>query len=90
MLLQASGATDLPDDFVIDDTLSSESILRTLAGDDNVDAWLARGLPYARMAQVTAYLNARYRGLDPEAMAAPNRATRRAAAKAKASPSAKS
>jgi hypothetical protein len=85
MLLQATGATELPADFVVDDTLSSESILRALAGDDNVDAWLVRGLPYSRIVQVVAYLNAVYRGMDPdmgEAQAA-NRATRRAAAKAK-------
>lgn len=90
MLAQASG--EVPDDMVIDDSLSSESILRELAGEDNVDAWLARGLPYKRLAQVAAYLNAKYRGVDPdagEAMAA-NRTQRRAAAKGKRSPSRKS
>lgn len=82
-LMLVAGMTDVPDDLVIDDSLSPESILRTLAGDDNVDAWLGRGLSYKRLASVSQYLNARYRGQDPavgEALAA-NREQRRAAAK---------
>ncbi|SNR33121.1 hypothetical protein [Blastococcus mobilis] len=81
LMLAAAGA-DVPDDFVVDDSLSSESILRQLAGDDNVDAWLARGLPYKRLAAVSQYLNAVYRGQDPAGEApAANRQERRAAAK---------
>ena len=82
MLIASTG--EVPDDFVVDDSLSPESIIRQLAGDDNVDAWLARGLSYERLAKVSQYLNARYRGQDPEGEApAANRATRRAAAKPK-------
>lgn len=80
MLVAASG--DVPDDFVVDESLTPEGILRGLAGDDNVDAWLAAGLSYKRLASVSQYLNARYRGQDPEAPAA-NRAQKRAAAKTK-------
>lgn len=80
-LLLIAGGGDVPDDFVIDDSLSSEGILRQLAGDDNVDAWLARGLPYKRLAEVSAHLNAVYRGQDPGEAPAANRQERRAAAK---------
>jgi hypothetical protein len=83
LMLVAAGA-GVPDDLVIDDELSSESILRSLAGDANVDAWLARGLSYKRLAAVSQYLNAVYRGQEPPGEApAANRATRRAAAKGK-------
>jgi hypothetical protein len=69
------------DDFVVDADLSTESLARALAGDDNVDAWLARGLPYKRLVEVGRYLMGIYRGQDPgEAPAAPRR-ERRAAAK---------
>lgn len=88
MLIAASG--DVPDGFVVDDSLSPDGILRALAGDANVDAWLAAGLSYKRLAAVSQYLNARYRGQDPgEAKAAPRR-ERRAAAKQKRSASGKS
>lgn len=87
MLVAASG--DVPDDLVIDDSLSPEGILRQLAGDANVDAWLAAGLSYRRLSAISQYLNARYRGQDPEAPAA-NRATRRAAKTRKRSGSATS
>lgn len=85
LLLVAAGG-DVPDDMVIDDSLSADSILRQLAGDDNVDAWLAHGLSYKRLGQVSRYLNAVYRGQEPpgEERAA-NRATKRAAAKSKRS-----
>lgn len=74
---------DVADDFVIDAELSSESILRQLAGGDNVDAWLARGLPYKRLLDVNRHLVAVYRGQDRGEGEAPaaNRQTRRAAAK---------
>ena len=82
MLVAASG--DVPDDLVIDDSLSPEGILRGLAGDDNVNAWLERGLSDQRLAKVSQYLNARYRGQDPPGEApAANRAQKRAAAKTK-------
>jgi hypothetical protein len=71
------------DDFVIDTELSSETILRQLAGDANVDAWLARGLPYKRLLDVNRYLIAVYRGQDPGEAPAANRQERRAAAKPK-------
>lgn len=90
LMLIATGA-DVPDDFVIDDSLSPESILRQLAGDDNVDAWLARGLPYKRLAAVSQHLNAVYRGqVAPGEAPAANREQRRAAAKKNRSGSAKS
>lgn len=79
MLIATSG--EVPDDFVIDDSLSPESILRQLAGDDNVDAWLARGLSYKRLSAVSQHLNAKYRGQDPGEAPAANRETRRAATK---------
>lgn len=89
MLVAAGG--DVPDDFVIDDGLSSDGIIRALAGDDNVDAWLARGLSYKRLSAVSQHLNAVYRGQEPPGEApAANRAQRRAAAKPKPSRSAKS
>jgi hypothetical protein len=85
LLLVAAGG-DVPDDFVIDDSLSAEGILRQLAGDANVDAWLAAGLSYKRLAAVSQYLNAVYRGQEPPGEApAANRADRRAAKKGKAS-----
>lgn len=89
MLVATSG--DVPDDFVLDDTLSPESVLRQLAGDDNVTAWLGRGLAYKRLSAVSAHLNAVYRGQSPPGEApAANREERRAAAKAKPSRSATS
>lgn len=83
-MLLIVASDQVPDDFVLDDSMSTESILRQLAGDDNVDSWLARGLPYARLMDVSRHLTARYRGQDPEAPAAPRR-ERRAAAKKKPS-----
>jgi hypothetical protein len=88
LLMVSTG--DVPDDFVVDDSLSPESILRQLAGDTNVDAWLDRGLGYKRLMAVNRYLSAVYRGQDPGEALAANRATRRAAAKPKASGSRKS
>lgn len=85
LLLVAAGG-DVPDDLVIDDSMSPESILRQLAGDDNVDAWLGRGLPYKRIGDVSRYLNAVYRGQDPGEAPAANRETRRAAAKPTSTP----
>ncbi|MDP5184793.1 hypothetical protein QOZ88_19340 [Blastococcus sp. BMG 814] len=61
-LMLAATAGDVPDDLVIDDSLSPESILRQLAGDTNVDAWLAAGLSYRRLSAVSQHLNSRYRG----------------------------
>lgn len=85
-LLLMVASTDVPDDFVVDDSLSPESILRQLAGDDNVTAWLERGLPYQRLMAVNRHLTAVYRGQDPEGEApAANRAQKRAAAKKKRS-----
>lgn len=80
-LLILAASEDVPDDFVVDDSLSSESILRQLAGDANVDEWLARGLPYKRLMAVSRHLMAVYRGQDPGEALAANRATRRAAKK---------
>lgn len=92
-LLLVVATEDVPDDLVVDDSLSSESILRQLAGDDNVDAWLTgveqpdgsvKRLPYPRLMEVSRHLMAVYRGQDPEGEApAANRSQRRAAAKAK-------
>jgi hypothetical protein len=91
-LMQVAGSGEVPDDLVVDDDMSSESIARTLAGDDNVDAWLARGLSYIQVAKIVAYLNAVYHGQDPDVGEAPaaNRQVRRAAAKQKRSPSKRS
>ena len=70
------------DDFVVDDSLSTESLLRSLAGNDNVDAWLGRGLTYTRLIAVARHLMAVYRGQEPPGEApAANRAQKRAAAK---------
>lgn len=82
LLLVAAGGA-VPDDFIVDETMSTEGILRQLAGDDNVDAWLGLGLPYKRLGDVSRHLNAVYRGQEPDQGEAPaaNRATRRAAAK---------
>lgn len=87
-------------DTVVDDDLSTEGILRQLAGDENVDAWLngvdvdgvTRCLPYTRLQDVSRYLFSVYRGQDPgEAGAAPaNREERRAAKKKKGSRSSSS
>lgn len=90
-LMLAATSGEVPDDMVIDDDLSSAKIIRALAGDDNVDAWLAAGLPYPRLSAVSQYLNAVYRGQEPPGEApAANRAQRRAAAKPSRSASAKS
>lgn len=90
-MLMVSITGEVPDDMVLDDTMSSEGILRQLAGDDNVDAWLARGLPYKRLLAVSRYLNAVYRGENPKGEEpAANRQERRAAAKTKRSRSARS
>lgn len=75
--INATGQVD--DDFEVDPNLTSEGILRQLAGDDNVNAWLGRGLSYARLMDVSRHLNAVYRG-QGEAPAA-NRQERRKAAK---------
>lgn len=81
-LLLMVASSEVPDDFVVDDSLSPESILRQLAGDANVDAWLAGGLPYKRLMAVNRHLTAVYRGQDPEGEApAANRQNRRAAKK---------
>lgn len=70
----------IPDDFVMDDSLDPESMLRKLAGDTNVDAWLKAGLSYQRLQAVLRHLQSVYRGQDPgEAQAVTNRAQRRAA-----------
>lgn len=79
---------EVPDDFVVDDEMSPDYVIRGLAGEDNVDAWLARGLSYKRLTGVTRYLNAVYRGQDPDAAGeapAANRQQKRAAAKKKPS-----
>ncbi|TFV91409.1 hypothetical protein [Blastococcus sp. CT_GayMR16] len=90
-LLLSVATGDVPDDMVVDDSLSPESILRQLAGDDNVDAWLGRGLPYKRLMAVNRHLTAVYRGQNPAGEApAANRQQRRAAAKKKGSGSATS
>lgn len=89
MLIIASGG-DVADDFVLSDDLSQESILRSLAGDDNVDAWLSRGLRYDHLGEVARHLNAVYRGQDPGEAQAANRQDRRAAAKPKRSGSKRS
>jgi hypothetical protein len=78
---------EVPDDFVVDADLSTESLTRALAGDDNVDAWLGRGLPYTRLVEVGRYLMGVYRGQDPGEAPAANRAQKRAAAKKKRSAS---
>jgi len=88
LLSVATGET--PDDMVLDDSLSPESILRSLAGDDNVTAWLDRGLPYKRLMAVSRHLMAVYRGQDPGEGPAANRAQRRAAAKKRGSGSTRS
>lgn len=81
---------EVDDDLVIDEDLSPESIVRQMAGDANVDAWLAgveqpdgttRSLSYKRLADVSRHLNAIYHGQDPGEAPAANRQTRRAAAK---------
>jgi hypothetical protein len=89
-LLLTVATGDVPADMVIDDSLSPESILRSLAGDANVDAWLAAGLPYKRLMDLNRHLTATYRGQDPGEAQAANRATRRAAKKTKRSASGKS
>jgi hypothetical protein len=87
---QATLGQDTDLDFEVDDLLDPESILRQLAGDDNVDAWLGRGLPYKRLMDVSRYLTAKYRGQDPGEAPAANRKQRRAAAKTPRSRSKKS
>ena len=80
-LLIAATTEQLPEDFTVDDDLSTEKIARALAGDTNVDAWLSQGLSYKRLASVIQRLLAIYRGQDPGEAPAANRATRRAATK---------
>lgn len=58
--LEAGG--DVPDDLVIDDDLSYESMCRQLAGDDVVDAWLEAGISYDMLAAVTRRLYAIHTG----------------------------
>lgn len=96
---QALTGVEVADDLVIDTDLSTESIVRQLAGDANVDAWLGgveqddgsvKRLGYQRLAEVSRHLNAVYHGQDPGGAPAVNRATRRAAAKKQRSGSKKS
>ena len=76
--VQQSG--EVPDDFVIEDAMSPESILRQLVDDSIVDEWLDKGIGYRRLMAIVRKLNAVYRGEEDEQ--APNRAARRQAAKA--------
>lgn len=96
---QALTGQPMDDDLVVDPDLSTESIVRQMAGDANVDAWLAgveqadgtvKRLSYRQLAAVSRHLNAVYHGQDPGEARAANRQTRRAAAKPKRSASKKS
>lgn len=80
----------IPDDMVVDVTLTAEGMCRALVGDDLVDEWLALGVDYPTLKAVTRRLTAIYRGEDPDAdpnPQPPNRAARRAGKKAQKSPS---
>lgn len=96
---QALTGVEVSDDLVVDAELSTESIVRQLAGDDNVDAWLTgveqddgstKRLGYGRLAEVSRHLNSVYHGQDPGGAPAVNRQARRSAAKGKRSGSKKS
>lgn len=86
--MQQSG--EVPEDFEVTDDLSVESIARSLAGDDNVDAWLARGMSFQRLQMTTQVLQRVHRGASLEdamrealgeaTAPPPNRAERRATA----------
>ena len=94
--LQSMGEDeDLPDDFVIDDSITPEGIARRLAP-DYVDEWVARGCGYRRLLFATRSMLAFYRGQPPPTVAdmearqgdgqRGNRAARRAAARAARKP----
>jgi hypothetical protein len=77
--------TPLADDVELDDGLTVEGLARRLAGDANVDAWLALGCSYQRLRDIASRLLAMHRGDDPLAVnedpTPPNRQARRAAAR---------
>lgn len=80
----------VPDDLVVDASLTAEGMCRALAGDEVVDEWLELGIDYPTLKRVTRRLMAIYRGEDPDAdpnPEPPNRAAKRAAAKKKPSAS---
>lgn len=56
----------VPDDFEIDDDLSVETIARKLAGDENVDGWLAAGMTFRRLQTYCHILQRVHRGTSIE------------------------
>lgn len=66
MLVVAStkDGDDLPDDFVLDESLSVESMLRQMVGDQILDEWLAKGIKYDMMMAVSQRLYAIHTGSE--------------------------
>jgi hypothetical protein len=74
---------ELPDDFVIDESMTPEGIARQLVGGEMVDEWLKLGVGHRRFLDISAKLMRFYRGEDPmaeEPEPDPNRKERRAQA----------
>lgn len=78
---------EIPDDMVLDDSMTPEGVLRGMVPPAVMDAWLAKRGPdgqpllgYRRLLDVSRRLVAYYRGSDPSKAGepAPNRAARRA------------
>jgi hypothetical protein len=68
---------EVPDDFVIEEAMTPEGILRGIVAGPIVDEWIDSGLGYRQLMDMVRRLNAYYRGERGEDGGLPNRAARR-------------
>jgi len=57
---------ELHDDEIVDDAVSLDELVRRMAGDDNYDAWVERGLGYRGMQVIAGKLYAIHNGQGDE------------------------